>query len=141
MKNKKQLFNWSELPDGAKEVLGSQFWEDIRQLIPAKGPAINILDRNTECIIFAEFPGLASLEKIHLKQKGTDLILEGTVNDRHHGEKFILKERFTGSFQRQIPIPFHFTQADVTASFQHGLLEIKIKKHMTDKEIHLPISE
>ncbi|MGD6941885.1 Hsp20/alpha crystallin family protein [Cytobacillus gottheilii] len=141
MSEKKKSLNWSELPDGAREVLGDHFWDDIKQLIPLKGPAVDMFDLPKERVIMAELPGLHSTEQIQLKLNGHELLLEGTIPSPIGAEKYLWDERFKGSFHRKITLPFPFGKEDVSSTYQNGILTIRIKKKQSEGTVNLFISE
>lgn len=130
-------FSWSKLPEGAEDVLGKDFWNDIQQLFPKKGPLIDMYETENEGIILVEMPGVHSMNDIRIKQKGMNLVILGTipVSPLKINGKAIIKERFTGDFERQIPLPFSFIAKNVTAKYRNGILEIKVKKAVSEELI------
>ncbi|MBP2243220.1 HSP20 family protein [Cytobacillus eiseniae] len=139
MTGKSGKFSWSKLPEGAEDVLGQEFWNDFQQLFPKKGPLIDLYELPDEGIILVELPGLHSIQDIKIKQSGMNIIIIGTISELFSKRKgsIIINERYTGPFERKIPIPFSFTAKDVLAKYQNGLLEIKIKKVKSEEIIDI----
>ncbi|KQL21574.1 Hsp20/alpha crystallin family protein [Cytobacillus solani] len=130
-------FSWSKLPEGAEDVLGKEFWNDIQQLFPKKGPLIDMYETEHEGIILVELPGLHSINDIKIKLKDMNLVILGNIPvfSLSSNGKATIKERFTGPFERQIPLPFSFMAKNVTAKYQNGLLVIRLEKVVSEQLI------
>lgn len=139
MSNKSGKFSWSRLPEGAEEVLGSDFWNDFQQFFPKKGPHIDLYETSEEGIVFVELPGLESVDHFKITHRGTHLIIEGVIPDflKTQTKSIIMQERLTGPFKRELHIPFAFSTNDIHAKFRHGLLEIRLKKITNEQKIDI----
>lgn len=137
MTRDKGKFSWSKLPEGAEDVLGKEFWNDIQQLFPKKGPLIDVYETEHEGIILVELPGLHSINDIKIKLKDMNLVILGNIPvfSLSSNGKATIKERFTGPFERQIPLPFSFMAKNVTAKYQNGLLVIRLEKVVSEQLI------
>src|SRR5690606_15801695 len=107
------------------------------QFFPKKGPLIDLYETADGGIILVELPGLPAIHDIKMKQSGMNLILIGNIPSfvPEGNVKNSINERFTGPFERRIPIPFAFSAQDVTARYENGLLEIKLRKMMNENPI------
>jgi len=138
MENNPGKFSWAKLPKEAEDVLGEEFWHDFQQFFPKKGPSLDFFETESEGIIIMDLPGLQSINHIQIKQSGAHLIIIGTIPAFTSGhEKIIMKERFTGQFERRITPPFPFTKKEITAKYHSGILEIHIQKSVTEDEIEV----
>jgi len=139
VKNNAGDFNWSKLPKGAEEVLGEDFWNDFRQFFPKKGPSLDLFETEKEGILYMELPGLQSIRDITIRQNGTHLIIFGYIpgHSTDSKGKALVQERFTGAFERQVPIPFLYASQQVSAKYRNGLLEIRLPKISMDRQIHV----
>ncbi|WP_163538700.1 Hsp20/alpha crystallin family protein [Gracilibacillus sp. YIM 98692] len=141
MKRNSGKFSWSKLPDEAKDVLGEEFWSDFQNLFPKNGPNVDLYETQTEGTLLLDLPGLHSIEDIDLKKNGTNLIITGNIPDltpkTKDKPKQIINERFTGPFERSIPIPFSFSTQHVSAKYMNGLLEIRLGKIRNEEQINV----
>lgn len=129
----------SELQGQIDEVMGENFYNNLYQMIPKRGPCVDLYQTDSEGIIIAEIPGLQSPQDIKISIDSNQLVLEGQIPYPYHipTDKLLIKERFLGSFKRVIQIPFSFTAKSITADYRSGLLEIRLPKlhHQVDISI------
>jgi HSP20 family protein len=91
---------------------------------------------DSEVIVIVEVPGLSCTDKISIKVKGLKLIIEGEIPWTYNVGKtdMLQKERFTGSFHREITLPSDIdTRGSFEAQFKLGLVELHIPR-LSDKE-------
>jgi HSP20 family protein len=98
-------------------------------------PKIEVKETEKEYRICAEVPGM-NKEDINLTLKDNRLIIEG---ERKHEEKkeekdYIRSEFSYGSFYRSIPLGDDVNPDKVSASYNDGLLEVKVEKSGEDKK-------
>src|SRR5437667_6229437 len=107
-------------------------------------PQVEMLQHNGELIVRADLPGL---KKGDVKVEVTDNAV--TIEGERRGEKeekregFYRSERSYGKFYRRLPIPEGVAVKDADATFNNGVLEVKLKasKHEKQKARRLEISE
>ena len=107
-------------------------------------PQVEMLQRNGELIVRADLPGLT---KDDVKVEITDNAI--TIEGERRGEKeeksegFYRSERSYGRFYRRLPIPEGVDVKDAEATFQNGVLEVKMKasKREQQKGRRLEINE
>ena len=98
-------------------------------------PQVEMLQRNGELIVRADLPGLT---KNDVKVEITDNAI--TIEGERHGEKeakhegFYRSERSYGKFYRRLPIPEGVNIKDAEATFQNGVLEVKMKTSKRDQQ-------
>jgi HSP20 family protein len=92
-------------------------------------PAVEVLQRNNQFIIRAELPGLRR-DDIDIEILEDAVVLQG---EKHHErqeddqERGLYRSEWTyGRFYREIPLPPGARQADATARFERGVLEITV---------------
>lgn len=92
-------------------------------------PRVNVKETETAYLIEAELPGLdpAAVE-ITLLDKTLTLKGERAAETRQEGERFHLIERSHGSFSRLFNFPETVDAESVSATSEHGLLTIEVKK-------------
>ncbi len=92
-------------------------------------PRVNVRETDVAYLIEAEVPGLDPAEiEITLKDKTLTLKGEKTVATKLEGERFHVSERSRGSFTRTFNFPVTVDAESVSATSEHGLLTIEIKK-------------
>lgn len=129
-------YGFQQMPEQMDEILGEDFWWDIQKSIPKRGPSIDIYQDQLAYIIIVELPGLSEAHQISLQQVGHKIRLSGEIPYIYpiKQEQLIRNERFIGTFNREIPIPFSFTSQQIEAVLRHGLLQIRIQKNETAEE-------
>ena len=107
-------------------------------------PQVEMLQHNGELIVRADLPGLT---KDDVKVEVTDNAI--TIEGERRGEKedkregFYRSERSYGKFYRRLPIPEGIDVKDAEATFENGVLEVKMKasKREQQKRRRLEINE
>ena len=114
--------------------LFSQFFregddEEGTWLTGAWAPPVDIHETDEVLILKAELPGF-SKDDVHVELHNNRLTLRG---ERRHEtevkeEQYHRRERAYGSFQRTFQLPTTIDQDKVKASFQNGILELRLPK-------------
>ena len=96
------------------------------------GPPIDVYETTDELTIKAELPGV-EINDIDLTLEDERLILSGHTRQEHEvsEEGYHRKEIRTGSFRRAIPLPVTIKPEEVTATFDAGILTIRLPKEVT----------
>src|SRR3989441_2352195 len=98
-------------------------------------PQVEMLQHNGELIVRADLPGLT---KDDVKVEVTDNAI--TIEGERHGEEeekregFYRSERSYGKFYRRLPIPEGVNIKDAEATFQNGVLEVKMKTSKREQQ-------
>ena len=98
-------------------------------------PQVEMLQHNGELIVRADLPGL---KKGDVKVEVTDNAI--TIEGERRGEKeekregFYRSERSYGKFYRRLPIPEGVNIKDAEATFQNGVLEVKMKTSKREQQ-------
>lgn len=142
---RQSLWNSSNsLPPGLREVL--DHLQSGRQNVPTGevarpwSPRVDIREDEKRFVILADIPGIdpalieVSMDKSVLSIKGSRGVdLNGSLGDAGDGSKaqsgkFTRVERLHGTFHRQFSLPESADAEGITASGNHGVLEINIPK-------------
>lgn len=103
-------------------------------------PAINISSDKDGFLLSAELPGVRVEDiKVDLEDGVLTLSGEKKVENRKDEESFHRIERVYGQFVRRIRLPSDADADKVTASFENGILQIRIGKTETAKAKAIPI--
>ncbi len=92
-------------------------------------PAVDIYETDNEIILSAELPGMEEKD-VDVEVQGNVLTLKGerTVDSGVKQESFHRLERAYGSFSRSFTLPQTVDQSAISASYNRGVLEIKMPK-------------
>ncbi len=132
------------------EDLGNMWNVQGRPLLPVstgtrlvtrgKQPYIDIVETEKEIIATAEMPGL---DKGDIDINLTDDRLEISAEIKHEEEKkekdYIYKERRSGNYYRSISLPSAIDSDNAKASYNNGILEIKMPKIEIKKKTSVKI--
>lgn len=90
-------------------------------------PQIEVQHNNGQFMVRADLPGLTKDDvKVEVTEDLLTLSGERKEEKEEKSEGFYRSERSYGSFYRQIPLPEGATTENATATFENGVLEIKI---------------
>jgi len=126
--------------------LFSQFFregdgEEGTWLTGAWAPPVDIHETDEALILKAELPGFSS-DDVHIELHNNRLTLRG--EHKHETEvkeeRYHRRERAYGSFQRSFQLPVVIAQEQVTASFENGLLELRLPKSEAAKPKRITIA-
>jgi HSP20 family protein len=131
VKNHMPKMDWKSLQAQASEVLGEEFWEDIADIIPIRGPRVDVYETDEKVVVVAELPGLASPNEVTVVLKGSVLSIQGKIKRNYpvDEDKIIQSERFHGKFKREISLPSNLAYKEIKAAYKKGLLEIHLTKN------------
>ena len=107
--------------DGPFVAAGSGMWT----------PAVNVTETKEELLLTAEVPGLTE-ENINVEIENNVLSISGEKADvRTEGDedrRYHVWERSYGAFRRAFTLPTSVKVDDVTASFENGVLTVRLPK-------------
>lgn len=128
------------------------FWNTPRRTIPLlsagegltvgkhRQPFIDIVETDKEIIATAEMPGLNKEDiNINLTDDRLELSTESKHEEEKKGKDYIYKEIRSGSFYRSISLPSSIDANNAKASYNNGVLEIKMPKIEIKKKTSLKI--
>jgi HSP20 family protein len=92
-------------------------------------PAMDLVETDEQYVLRADLPGL-SQEDINLEFDGDVLTVSGERKSEHEErtDGYYRLERATGSFSRSLTLPEGVDPDAVTATFDNGVLEVRIPK-------------
>ena len=92
-------------------------------------PAMDLVETEDHYVLTADLPGLSESD-INLEFEGDVLTVSGerTSEQRERKEGFYRLERSTGAFSRSLTLPEGVDPDAVTATFDKGVLEVRIPK-------------
>jgi HSP20 family protein len=92
-------------------------------------PAMDLVESGDHFVLRADLPGLSE-EDVKIELEDTTLTISGERKAEHesNGEGYYRLERASGSFSRTLQLPKGIDPEAVSASFDRGVLEVRIPK-------------
>lgn len=104
-------------------------------------PAMDLVETEDHFILRADLPGLTEGDvSIELEDNVLTLSGERSSEDEERREGYYRVERATGTFSRSLTLPEGVEPDGVEASFEHGVLEIRVPKPEERKPRKVSIS-
>lgn len=103
--------------------------EDISQRLGIREPAIDVYEDGDDIVVKAEMPGV-DLDDIEVTVTDNMLVLRGEKQKEEEADEgdYYRSERVYGAFVRSIPLPAEADAQKASASFNNGVLEIRLPK-------------
>jgi HSP20 family protein len=98
-------------------------------------PAMDLVESDDHFILRADLPGLSE-DDVSVELEDSTLTISGERNAEHDASEqgFYRLERAYGTFSRSLTLPKGVDSEGITASFDRGVLEVRIPK----PEVHKP---
>ena len=92
-------------------------------------PAMDLVETDDHFVLKADLPGLAE-QDVHIDVEDDVLTVSGERKSEHEDKRegYVRVERSYGAFRRSLTLPEGVEPEAVTASFDRGVLEIRIPK-------------
>ena len=92
-------------------------------------PAMDLVETDDHFVLKADLPGLSE-EDVHIDVEDDVLTVSGERKAEHEDKRegYVRVERSYGSFRRSLTLPEGVEPEAVSASFERGVLEIRIPK-------------
>ena len=90
-------------------------------------PVINMFEDGNDLVVRAELPGISKGDIDVSFSEGCLVLKAEKKIDETKGDKYIC-ERFYGRYERSIPLPFEVNTEKISATFENGLLEVRLPK-------------
>jgi HSP20 family protein len=104
-------------------------------------PAMDLVESGDEFVLRADLPGLSE-EDVNIELEDNVLTISGERKSEHEERKegYYRLERASGSFSRSLTLPEGVDPEKVKASFDRGVLEVRIPKPEQRKPRKVTIS-
>lgn len=124
---------WRELEEASSQL--ARFFDDSPFSTGTNGgtwlPPVNVEETKEEMVLTAELPGMTH-EDIEIELENNVLSISGEkAEERTEGEedrRYHLWERRYGSFQRSFTLPRTVMADDISATFDSGVLTVRLPK-------------
>ncbi len=103
-------------------------------------PFIDLVETDKEVVATAEMPGLEKGDiNINLTEDKLEISAETKREEEKKEKGYIYKERRTGSYHRAISLPSSVDPDNAKATYNNGILEIKMPKTEVKKKTPLKV--
>ena len=103
-------------------------------------PFIDVMESDKEIIATAEMPGLEKQDiKINVTEDMLEISAETKQEEKRKEKGYIYRERRSGSYYRAISLPSPVDPDNSKATYENGVLEIKMPKTEVKKKTQLMI--
>jgi HSP20 family protein len=105
-------------------------------------PAMDLVETDDHFVLRADLPGLKQ-EDVKIELEDTTLTVSGERLAEHEskGEGYYRVERAFGEFSRSLTLPQGVDPEAVSASFENGVLEVRIPKPQESKPTRVQIGK
>jgi HSP20 family protein len=102
---------------------------------------MDLVETDDHFVLRADLPGLSE-DDVKIEVENDTLTISGQREERHEQKKegFYRLERATGAFSRSLTLPEGVDPEQVSASFDRGVLEVRIPKPEQRKPRRVEIS-
>ena len=110
-----RLFDLSSARSGAVEAL----W----------APSLDVFEEKESLVVKADLPGMKE-DEVDISIQGDMLVLRGERKHESEAKEkgFYRCERVYGTFQRAVALPYPVDQSKAKATYENGVLEIRLPK-------------
>ncbi|TCP54728.1 HSP20 family protein [Tumebacillus sp. BK434] len=116
----------------------------LHKLLPygELGPRVEVRQTPNHVVVLAEVPGLRHPEHLDVRVQSTMITIRGEVTrelPEKEGDDLFYSERMYGKFSRSVPLPVAVVPDRVEASYQDGMLRVKMPKDSLQPGTHVPV--
>jgi len=133
----------SLMPSRLRDLLGDSFPDFIA---PTVGwvPAVEVTEKGNELVVTCELAGMKK-EDVEIVLQNNVLTIRGEKreekNEQREGNRYLVYERSYGTFARSFTLPSSVSADKALATFEHGVLTIRIPKSPESKDRTIPIKD
>lgn len=124
------------------ERLARDMWNSSEPLVFYGGthPSLDMYEEKDDVVVKAELPGIDKdgLE-ISLEEGTLHIKAEKKSEEEAEDKKFYVRERFYGHYHRSLTMPFPVDAEKTSATFEKGVLEIRLPKAEEARTKHIEI--
>jgi HSP20 family protein len=101
-------------------------------------PAAEIVKDGEDAVVRLELPGVDVAKDVNVEVDGGQLVIHGQRRDERaeENEGRTLREVRYGSFRRSFKLPAHVTSDAISASYDAGVLTVRVTGAHTGAEAH-----
>lgn len=108
---------------------------------PFARPALDVIERENDIVARLDLPGVAPENvNIEIKEGVLTISTEVSSNETQEQANFTYRERYQGSYQRQLRLSDTIDAEKVEASFENGVLTLTLPKKPEAQPIRIPVN-
>ncbi|WP_026569210.1 Hsp20/alpha crystallin family protein [Sediminibacillus terrae] len=123
----KNMGDWKRNMD---HFFGDSFWNEFEGVLKPTLPQVNLYQKEKEIVCIASLPGVSDLKNIDIFVNHATLEIRGSIDMKEAEGQVVREEILHGHFERKIDLPFPVRREKVDASYQRGLLVIRLHRLM-----------
>ena len=114
---------WNELQSLTRQL--DELFSPTEQQRRREFPAVNIWSEEDQSVLTAELPGINPAE-LEITCRDNTVTLKGVRHGYSQSaeDKFLRRERRSGSFQRSFTLPFKVDEEKISAEYKHGIVSV-----------------
>ena len=122
------------------EEMARDIWDMWRPITTRFAYPIDMYEEKNELVIKTELPGIKK-EDLDIKLEGDLLTIKAEKKQEEvsEGTTYYTCERWYGHYSRSVSLPFSVDADKVSATFENGLLEMRLPKVKETKGKHIGI--
>lgn len=104
-------------------------------------PSVDVKEEEKEYLIEADLPGFSEKD-VDLKVENHILHISSNKEEKKEdkNDKYLLKERYSTSFERRFSLPEDINEDEIKARFENGVLSVSLPKKEIEKPKKIAIS-
>lgn len=104
-------------------------------------PRLDIYQTDKEVVITTELPGLSSKDDIEITATENTLTIRGEIKGRNLADtpQYHHRERYYGSFTRNMNLPVQVQPEKASATYKNGILDIRIPVAENRQQKQIPV--
>lgn len=119
-----------------RNAFGSTGWQTQTTLPTGFTPSAEVSRDGEDAVVRLALPGIDAENDVTVEVKDGRLLVHGERRDEHSEDEGgrTLQEFRYGEFRRSFTLPKHVTPAEINASYDAGVLAIRVSGAYTDAE-------
>jgi HSP20 family protein len=103
---------------------------------PGAYPRADVYETRHEVVVVLEVPGVERSSDIRISVFPESILVKGDIERKYErtSDPLYAKERFSGAFERRLPLPVRVRKQHAKASYRSGLLEVRLLKEGKDMD-------
>jgi HSP20 family protein len=132
----------ASLQDEMSKLMGGFLGESTERGTRGWIPALDVWETENELVYAFDLPGIPE-DKVSIEFEDGALTVsaEREREETRSGDGYHRYERRFGTFQRTISLPAGVKESDVKASYENGVLELRVRKPEQPKPHRIPIEK
>lgn len=120
-------------------VFGRPFvslFEEPTRMLTGVGPSMDVFAKGNDLMLRLELPGIDTKD-LDISLVEHTLVISGETKEEKEvkEEDYYRRERSYGRFERTLPVPEKITEQDIEASYEDGVLEVKVKGAVEEEPV------